>query len=70
MTTPLMLAGLEFSLDTASLDALETVTRTVTRAQVAEWFDRHRGTEEVALLSTCHRVEILLLVRSLDEADR
>jgi glutamyl-tRNA reductase len=70
MTTPLMLAGLEFSLDTASLDALETVTRAVTKAQVAEWFDRYRGTEEVALLSTCHRVEILLLVRSLDEVDR
>jgi glutamyl-tRNA reductase len=70
LAVPLSLFGLEFSLATASLDALEGVTRTVTRAQVAAWFARLPGTEEVALLSTCHRVEIALLVRFAEELDR
>jgi glutamyl-tRNA reductase len=64
---PLSLFGLEFSLETASLDALEAVTRAVTRARVADWFARFSGTEEVALLSTCHRVELTLLVRFPEE---
>jgi glutamyl-tRNA reductase len=59
---PLGLVGLEFSLDTSSLDALEDVARTVTRARVAEWFSRLTKTEEAVLLSTCHRVELVLLV--------
>jgi glutamyl-tRNA reductase len=67
---PLELFGLEFSLDSASLDALEAVTRSVTRAQVARWFPRFLGTEEVALLSTCHRVELTLLVRFPEEVGR
>lgn len=67
---PLSLFGLEFSLDTASLDALESVTRSVTRARVGEWFSRFPGTEEAALLSTCHRVELVLLARFPEELDR
>lgn len=67
---PLSLFGLELSLDTASLDALEVVARSVTRAQVSDWFARFSGTEEVALLSTCHRVEIALLVRFPEALDR
>jgi glutamyl-tRNA reductase len=67
---PLALFGLEFSLDTASLDALEAVTRSVTKAQVSDWFSRFEGTEEVALLSTCHRVELVLLARFPEEVDR
>jgi len=66
----LSLFGLEFSLDTASLDALEAVSRAVTRAQVAEWFARFRRTEEVGVLSTCHRVELALLTRFPEELDR
>jgi glutamyl-tRNA reductase len=67
---PLSLFGLEFSLETASLDALEAVTRAVTRARVASWFARFSGTEEAALLSTCHRVELTLLVRFPEELGR
>jgi len=66
---PLSLFGLEFSLDTASLDALETVARSVSRAQIGDWFSRFSGTEEVALLSTCHRVELVLLTRRPEELD-
>jgi len=69
LVTPLSLFGLEFSLDTASLDALENVCRSVTRAQVTEWFSRFPGTDEVALLSTCHRVELVLLARFPEEVD-
>lgn len=68
--TPLSLFGLEFSLDTASLDSLEEVARAVDRARVSEWFSRFFGTEEVALLSTCHRVELVGLARFPDEVDR
>lgn len=68
--TPYSLFGLEFSLDTASLDALESVVRTVSRARVADWFRRFSGTGEVALLSTCHRVELVLLTRFPEEVDR
>ncbi|MFZ0891127.1 MAG: hypothetical protein WB778_08505 [Thermoplasmata archaeon] len=67
---PLSLYGLEFSLDTASLDALETVARSVTRPQIAAWFSRFDGTEEVALLATCHRIELTLLVPSPEEVER
>lgn len=67
---PLSLFGLEFSLDTASLDALESVTRSATGVQVGDWFSRFEGTEEVGLLSTCHRVELALLTRSPEVLDR
>ena len=70
LARPLSLFGLEFSLDTASLDALETVARSVTGARIGGWFPRFPGTEEVALLSTCHRVELALLVRFPEEVDR
>ena len=70
LAMPLSLHGLEFSLDTASLDALEAVARRVTRTQVGSWFSDFQGSEEVALLSTCHRVELALLVRSPGEVNR
>ncbi len=66
----LSLLGWEFSLDTAPLDALEVVARSVSRAQLSDWFARVPGTEEVALLSTCHRVELVVLARSPEEAAR
>jgi glutamyl-tRNA reductase len=67
---PLSLFGFEFSLETASLDSLEEVTRSVTRKTVVEWFSRFGETEEVALLSTCHRVEILGVARHPVEVER
>ncbi len=67
---PLSLFGFEFSLDTAPLDALEVAARSVTPTQVGEWFSRSPGTEEVALLSTCHRVELAVLARYPDERGR
>ncbi|HXQ78899.1 MAG: hypothetical protein WB788_07710 [Thermoplasmata archaeon] len=70
LAAPLSLFGLEFSLDTASIDALEFVAKSVTRTQVRAWFTRFPGTEEVALLSTCHRVELLFLARYPGERDR
>jgi glutamyl-tRNA reductase len=68
--TPLRLFGLEFSLDTDSLDALERLARFATRERLRGWFLRVRETEEVAMLVTCHRVELALLLRSADELDR
>ncbi|MGI0053380.1 MAG: hypothetical protein ACRECR_03865, partial [Thermoplasmata archaeon] len=65
--SPLLLFGLEFSLSTATLDALEVVVRSVTREEITARFASARGTEEVALLSTCHRVELALLVSSPEE---
>jgi glutamyl-tRNA reductase len=67
--SPLGLYGLEFSLDTASLDALEAVARAVTRAEVEAWFARRPGIEEVALLSTCHRIELVLLARNAEAVE-
>lgn len=61
---PLALFGFEFSLARASLDELEAVSRQVTRDQLAAWFSQLSDTEEVTLLSTCHRVEVVVLGRS------
>jgi glutamyl-tRNA reductase len=69
-TTPLTFFDLEFSLDTASLDELEGVARSVSRARVADWFSRFPETKEVALLPTCHRVELAVLAQSPREVDR
>ena len=66
---PLALFGFELSLDTVPLDELEGVCRRVTREATREWFQRSPGTEEVAVLSTCHRVEVLVLARTPDERD-
>lgn len=68
--SPLSLFGLEFSLGTASLDNLEGVARAISRDQIRGWFARFPGTEEVAVLSTCHRVELVVLARYSDERDR
>jgi glutamyl-tRNA reductase len=66
----LKLFGLEFSLDTASLDALDAVSRTLDRDQLEAWFPLLADTEEVALLATCHRIEMLLVTHSPEEVDR
>lgn len=67
---PLLLFGFECSLDTAAIDTLEGVARSVTRARVAAGFARHTSTEEIALLATCHRVEIVGLARTPEEVER
>jgi glutamyl-tRNA reductase len=67
---PLVLSALELSLATASLDTLESVARTLGRVQVSERFDQRPETEEAALLSTCHRVELFLLTRDPEEVDQ
>lgn len=60
----LQVAVLGISLDRASIDELEEVAR----ALPPEWIDRAwssiPGTEEVGMLRTCHRVELIALVRS------
>jgi glutamyl-tRNA reductase len=67
---PLFLFGFEISLRTASLDALEDVARTITSEWIHDQFSRFQGTEEIAVLTTCHRVEFALLAQSAEEVDR
>ncbi len=66
---PLSLFGFECSLDHVSLDTLEGVTRTVTREIIQRGYDRSAGTQEVALLSTCHRVELVVLAPGSQERE-
>lgn len=68
--TCLQLFGLEFSLATAPLDALDTVSRSLDRDRLEAWFPLCTETEEVALLATCHRVELLIVAHSSEEVDR
>jgi glutamyl-tRNA reductase len=68
--TSLELIGFEFSLATASLDALDAVTRSLDRHHLEAWFSYLTETEETALLATCHRIELLLVARSPEVADR
>jgi glutamyl-tRNA reductase len=67
---PFRLCSFECSLDTSPLDSLERLVRLITRERLRDWFHRIEGTEEVALLTTCHRVELVLLVRSAEEIHR
>jgi glutamyl-tRNA reductase len=67
---PFLAYGFSSSLGSIPLEELERRARRVTRDQVRTWFARFLGTEEVAVLSTCHRVELILLVRSEAEAYR
>lgn len=68
--TALRVLGLEFSLATASIDALERVALRMTRNQVRLWFERFIQTQEAGLLTTCHRVELVLLLASDEELER
>jgi len=67
---PFLLYGVAASLGSVPLEELERRARAVTREQLGRWFARLRNTEEAALLTTCHRVELVLLVRSAAEVDR
>jgi len=66
----LALLGFECSLDTVPLDTLESVTTRVTRAAIQRWFRQFPATEELAVLSTCHRVEVLALTREAAAQDQ
>ncbi len=69
-TQPLSLVGLECSFDTATLDQLESIVRSFPLEVLPPLFERHSGTEEVGLLTTCHRVELVLLLRDPAGVDR
>jgi glutamyl-tRNA reductase len=66
----LRLVGFECSLDTTPIDSLDRYSQRVDSAQVTRWFEMLHDTEEVAVLSTCHRVELLALVRSAEEVEQ
>lgn len=68
--TLLSLSGFECSLATVPLDELERVAHAVTREAIRDRFAGAPETEEVALLSTCHRIELLVLTRGRAESDR
>ncbi len=67
---PFLVVGIASSLGPTSLDDLELRARSLTRDQIRVWFSRFEGTEEATVLSTCHRVELVLLVRSESVVDR
>lgn len=67
---PLCLFGFEFSLDTGSLDDLESAVRTATAAWLSQQFERTPRTVEAVRLATCHRLELVVLGRSPDEAEQ
>lgn len=67
---PRRMVGFEVSLATTSLDELDRMHRQVSDAWVAERFEESSETEEVTRLATCHRVELLTVVRSDREAER
>ncbi|HXW67545.1 MAG TPA: hypothetical protein VEL82_06705 [Thermoplasmata archaeon] len=68
--TPIAIGGFELSLDTAPIDLLESVARSMTAQRLDDWFSSVPGTDELAILSTCHRVEIVVLARFPDTLER
>lgn len=67
---PRRMVGFEISLETASLDELDRMHRVVDDGWVGSMFEGSSATEEATRLATCHRVELLTVVRSDEEADR
>jgi glutamyl-tRNA reductase len=63
----LALVGIEMSLATVPLSTLEAAAREITTASTSAWFEQFTGTQELALISTCHRIELVLLLRSQDD---
>lgn len=63
---PWRLSILELSLSTASLERLEGVARRLPMAAFRRLFDAHPEIEELAAISTCHRVELIVLDRRGD----
>jgi glutamyl-tRNA reductase len=67
---PLQVVGIASSLGSTSIQELELRVRSIRAEVVRSWLAQLEATEEVAVLLTCHRVEIVLLVRGSDEVDR
>ncbi len=67
--TRLRIYGIAADLGSLPLEELERRSRAVTAEQIRTWFSQFPGTREVAVLSTCHRVELVLLARSSSEVD-
>lgn len=67
---PLNVAVLGMSLGRASIDELETVARAITWEWVEGAWASIPGTEEVGVLRTCHRVELIVLVRTPEATRR
>lgn len=66
---PLSVAGLELSLSHASLEVLEAATRALSPEAFGQLFAGATETVEAVLLVTCHRVELVLLLRSSSDLD-
>ncbi len=67
---PRILAGFELSLATAPLEELDRAARSMDRAWLKQSFDRISETEEVLLLATCTRRELVVLCRSAEGVER
>lgn len=67
---PLSLTVLEISLASAPLEEVEEAAVSVTPAWLEKLFAREEALREVALLSTCHRVELLLVGEGSDAVAR
>ncbi|MHB1434506.1 MAG: glutamyl-tRNA reductase [Thermoplasmata archaeon] len=61
---PLRLVGFELSLRTARIEVLESASTSLDLAWAEREFRDRPDVQEVALLKTCHRVELFLLLRS------
>jgi glutamyl-tRNA reductase len=70
LATPFSLVVFETSLATASIAEVEAATQGASREWLARCFESDPETLEAALLATCHRVEVLLLLRTVSAADR
>lgn len=66
----LQVVVLGMSLGRASIDELERVGRTITPEWIDGAWSSVPGTEEVGVLRTCHRVELIVLVRTPDATRR
>ncbi len=67
---PLALHALELSLDSAPLETLEATALATRGPWLKHRFAEVTGTQEAALLATCHRVELLLVTSSSAAATR
>ncbi|EQD39355.1 glutamyl-tRNA reductase, partial [mine drainage metagenome] len=61
---PLRLVGFELSLRTARIEILEGAAQGLDRAWLEREFRDRSDLQEIALIKTCHRVELLLLLTS------
>ncbi len=67
---PLSLCLLELSLDSTSLETLEATALATRGPWLKGRFTEIPGTQQAALLATCHRVELLLVTSSSEAVER